>query len=161
MSSNDGHRTQGEQQPGGLDDAHADCLPQEVGSAVLGPAVADSGYAGVEVASGVLGRLEGEDFVWEGCEVVARSSVADADQVYMRVDETWENGAAAVVEDVDGGVCRGKDGVLGADAYDDASLDEDSRALDGGSACSVDEAGGLDEGEAVLVGVSHWRGFSS
>ena len=69
----------------GGDYAHLDGIAQKEGGAVLCAAVAEGGYAGVEVPAGVLGCLHGEHLIGQRRKLIAGSSVADAVEVDVGV----------------------------------------------------------------------------
>ena len=114
---------------GGDGYAHFDGLSEEEGGAVLCPAVADGGHAGVEVGAGVVGGLDGEYLVGEGCEIVAWASVADAVEVDVAVDQSGEDGLAFVDDLLYGRSLWGHDGLLGADGGYAVAFEEDGAAF--------------------------------
>ena len=98
VAAYDGDGPAGEYEAGRRYDAQIDCLSEHESGAVLRAAVSEGGYAGVEVAAGVLRCLHGEHLVGQGYELVARSSVADAVQMDMGVHEAGQDGSVAVVD---------------------------------------------------------------
>ena len=89
------------------------------------------------MGAGVAGGLEGEDLVGEGRELVPCPTVADADEVYVGVDEAGEHGLGVVDALVDGRALGGHDGLLGTRGPDGVALEEDGAALDGRAAVAV------------------------
>ena len=99
------------------------------------------------MGTGVVGRLDCENFVRQGCEIVAGASVADAVQVHMAVDQSGQDSLAFVDDLLDVRSLRGDDGLLRSDRRDSVAFEEDGASLQWGTARPVDETVGGEEGE--------------